>query len=213
MKIPELDLLPLQILPRIEPMKKPLVLGSSSPSRKRLLDRLGVPFSTASPDVDESHLPGESGEALVMRLSEAKARAVAKDFPDALIIGCDQIATLDGEFLGKPLTNDNAIIQLQKCSGKKVVFHGGICVYNPSTDSVQVSIEPTTVSYRVLSESMIQAYLDLEKPYQCAGSIKVEGLGIALMASVVSRDPNALEGLPVIQLINMLANEGWHVLE
>lgn len=186
----------------------PLVLGSTSPFRRELLQRLGLAFETASPDVDEDRLPDESAEALVQRLAQAKARAVAAAHPNALIIGSDQVAVLDEEILGKPGTRDRAIAQLQAASGRTVRFLTGLCLLNSATGAAQVEVVPYTVHFRELDSERIRRYVDLEQPLSCAGSFKSEGLGVALFASMDGSDPSALIGLPLITLVTMLAREG-----
>ena len=189
-----------------------LVLGSSSPFRRQLLDRLGLEYSCDSPEIDESRREGESAEQLVVRLAEAKARAVAAHHPGALVIGSDQVAVLEGEVLGKPGSHDKAFAQLKKASGKAVMFHTGLCLYDSESGEAQVMRVPFTVMFRNLSDAQIEAYLQREQPYNCAGSFKSEGLGIALFTSMEGEDPNALIGLPLIQLITMLEKVGVQVL-
>ncbi len=193
-------------------MSLPLVLASTSPFRRELLGRLGHPFSTAAPATDESPLPGESAEALVVRLAEDKARAVACANPAALIIGSDQVAVIDGVVLGKPGDHARATAQLAAASGKTVVFHTGLCLLNSATGSVQVEHVPFRVQFRTLSAEQIEGYLRAEQPYNCAGSFKSEGLGIALFERLEGDDPNSLIGLPLIRLVRMLENEGVRVI-
>lgn len=190
----------------------PLILASSSPYRRELLARLQLPFSVQSPDIDETPQPGESPEQTALRLAQTKARKVAESFPDALIIGCDQVATLDGLQLGKPLTHENAVRQLRLMRGRSVVFHSALCVYNAATQEIQADVVPYTVKFRDLSDQQIENYLRKEQPYQCAGSAKSEGLGIAVIAAMQGDDPNALIGLPLIRLIDMLASQGIDVI-
>jgi MAF protein len=190
------------------PQPSTLVLGSTSPFRKELLGRLALPFVTASPDIDESHIPGESPEALVKRLARSKAEAVAGDFPEALIIGSDQVACIDGTILGKPGTRERAIEQLSDASGKRITFYTGLCLLNSVTGDAQVLCEPFHVHFRRLERDRIERYLDAEEPYNCAGSFKSEGLGITLFERLEGDDPNALIGLPLIRLVQMLENEG-----
>jgi len=189
-----------------------LVLGSTSPFRKELLARLGLPFETASPRTDEARLPGESAEQLVCRLSEAKARSLAEAFQDALIIGSDQVACVDGEILGKPGDRERAIQQLGRLSGKRVSFFTGLCLYNSATDRARVLCEPFYVHFRRLSPDQIARYVERERPYNCAGSFKSEALGIALFERLEGNDPNALIGLPLIRLVTLLGAEGMEVL-
>ncbi|MEJ2621346.1 MAG: Maf family nucleotide pyrophosphatase [Candidatus Thiodiazotropha sp.] len=190
----------------------PLVLASSSPFRRELLSRLGMGFSTCSPAVDESRREDEQAEALVLRLSQQKAMAVAKTHPKALIIGSDQVATIGGMILGKPGNHENAVSQLTTASGRKVTFYTGLCLYNSQTGQSQTCCEPFHVHFRTLSQSEIENYLLKEQPYNCAGSFKSEGLGISLFESMQGEDPNALIGLPLIRLTTMLRKEGVDIL-
>ena len=191
---------------------KTLVLASTSPFRKELLQRLNIPFETHSPDVDESRLSEESPEQLVYRLAEAKARAVASQRPGALIIGSDQVAVIDGEVLGKPGSHDKAHAQLASASGKRVTFLTGLCLLNSESGKAQTEVVPFSVHFRQLSDEQIDNYLHQEQPYNCAGSFKSEGLGISLFERLEGDDPNALIGLPLIRLIRMLENEGLRVI-
>jgi MAF protein len=188
-----------------------LVLGSASPFRRQLLERIGIAFESASPDIDESRLPGESPDDLVLRLAQEKARAVADAHPHALIIGSDQVACIDGRILGKPGTHDRARSQLLEVSGKRVSFYTGLCLLNTDSGHCQSVCEPFHVHFRRLQPAQIERYLRREKPYNCAGSFKSEGLGIALFDRMEGDDPNALIGLPLIQLISMLAAEGIEI--
>jgi len=189
-----------------------LILGSSSPFRRELLTRLNLPFSVASPDIDESPLTKEKPEETALRLAQAKAMKVAESHADALIIGCDQVATLDGLQLGKPLTHENAVRQLSMMRGRSVIFHSALCLYNSATQHMQAEVVPYMVEFRRVSDVQIENYLRTEQPYNCAGSAKSEGLGIALIAAMHGDDPNALIGLPLIKLISMLQNEGVAVI-
>jgi len=189
-----------------------LVLASTSPYRKALLDRLHVKYECDSPDIDESPLEGESVENMVSRLAQLKAEAVAGKHHEALIIGSDQSAELDGRPLSKPGDFDNAVRQLQNASGKRVVFQTGLCLLNTQTGKSQCAVVPYTVVFRPLTAAMIEYYLKKEEPYNCAGSFKSEGLGIALFEKFEGEDPNALIGLPLIELTRMLENEGFSVL-
>lgn len=189
-----------------------LVLASTSPYRKALLEQLQLKFSCARPEADETPIPGESVEQMVVRLSELKARAVAKDYPDALIIGSDQSAELDGVILTKPGNHENAFKQLKAASGKHITFHTGLCLYNSKTGNVQTSCVPFTVVFRELNDKLIEQYLEKEQPYNCVGSFKSEGLGIALFERFEGDDPNALIGLPLIELNYFLHNEGFEIL-
>lgn len=189
-----------------------LVLASTSTYRRELLSRLKLPFDVASPNVDETPLPGESPSATALRLSVLKANAVASQFPDALIIGSDQVLMLDSEQLGKPGSYENAFMQLKKMQGKAMVFHTALTLFNSKTGRTQTRDIPTVVHIRKLTDAQIEAYLKKEQPYDCAGSAKSESLGIALMERMDSPDPTALIGLPLMTLTNMLMNEGVDVL-
>ena len=189
-----------------------LVLASTSPYRRELLSRLGLPFSVASSDTDESPLPGEAAETLALRLAEAKARAVAPAYPQALIIGSDQVAIANGKIYGKPGTHERAVAQLQELSGQSVNFYTALCLYDSRNDSRQICGVPRQVKFRSLSNSEIENYLAREPAYNCAGSAKSEGLGIALLDSLSGDDPNALVGLPLIALCAMLRQAGMNPL-
>ena len=193
-------------------MPQKLILASTSPYRQELLGRLGLAFEIANPQTDESALPDEHPEALALRLSEAKARAVAAAYPDALIIGSDQVATVDHNIYGKPGTHERAVAQLRALSGKTVNFFTGLCLLNTRTGQADVRGIPTLVTFRDLSDSEIENYLRREPAYNCAGSAKSEGLGIALLQSMQGDDPNALVGLPLIALCDMLRQQGVAVL-
>ena len=188
------------------------VLASTSVYRRELLSHLQIPFSIASPDADETPFAGELPEETAARLAELKARAVKDQFRRALIIGSDQVAVLDGIQLGKPHTHENAIKQLQFMRGKTVVFHTALCLYNNWSGNIQTTVVPYKVRFRNLTDTQIEQYLLKEQPYNCAGSAKTEGLGIALIEKLQGDDPNALIGLPLIELTNMLQNEGVDVL-
>lgn len=192
--------------------KAPLILASTSPFRKELLARLQLPFDTASPEVDETPLVGETPEQTALRLSEAKARAVAQRFPDALIIGSDQVACLDGNIYGKPGTHERAVEQLKAMRGRTVNFYTGLCLLNAATGAIHLRGIPTLVTFRELTDGEIERYLKKEQPYNCAGSAKSEGLGIAVIARMEGNDPNALIGLPLIALCDLLGEEGYSVL-
>ncbi len=189
-----------------------LVLASTSPYRRELLARLGVPFEVAAPDVDETPLPGESPDQTAQRLSVLKARAVAARFPDALIIGSDQVALLEGVQLGKPGSHAKAVAQLRAMRGKTLEFHTALTLLNAGTGSVQTANVPVRLVMRHYSDAQIEAYLRKDQPYNCCGSARSESLGIALIARYETEDPNALVGLPLIKLTEMLANEGLDVL-
>jgi septum formation protein len=185
-----------------------LVLASTSVYRKQLLQKLGLPFETASPDIDESPLDDETPQQLVMRLAEAKAKTIAQQFPDALIIGSDQVAVIGDTILGKPGNFENAVAQLQAAAGKQVDFKTGLCLYNSATRHGKTRCETYSVVFRHLSDEQIKSYVRHEQPYDCAGSFKSEGLGIALFERLMGDDPNTLVGLPLIALIQMLEKEG-----
>ena len=189
-----------------------IVLASTSPFRRELLARLGLPFEIANPEVDETPFVGETPEATALRLSEAKARAVAKRFPDALIIGSDQVACLDGRVFGKPGTHENAVLQLQTMRGRSVNFFTGLCLLNAKTGTARVRGVPTMVTFRHLDDDEIDNYLRKEEPYNCAGSAKSEGLGIAVIARMEGEDPNALVGLPLIALCDLFREEEIRVI-
>ncbi len=189
-------------------MARRLVLASTSPFRRELLARLQIPFDTAAPETDESALPGESPAATAERLAEAKALAVAQRYPGALIIGSDQVAANGSERFGKPGRRENAIAQLRLMRGKEVVFHTGLCLLNTATGRAQVCCIDTHVGFRDLSDAEIDSYLDKEDALNCAGSAKSEGLGISLLSYLRGNDPNALVGLPLIALCDMLRAEG-----
>lgn len=193
-------------------MSVELILASSSPFRRDLLTRLDIPFICCSPDIDESPLANEKPEDTALRLSQEKARKVAAQYPQALIIGCDQVATLDGQQIGKPGTHAKAVRQLQCMRGREVTFHSALCLYNAATGTIQADVVPYVVEFRMLSDAQIENYLHKEQPYNCAGSAKSEGLGIALIARMEGTDPNALIGLPLIRLITMLQNEGLTII-
>ena len=188
------------------------MLASSSPYRRQLLERLGLTFAAASPDIDETPLPLEEPATLVARLAESKARALAARYPQHLIIGSDQAAHLDGTILGKPGGFAAARRQLRACSGRRVEFLTGLCLLDSRTGQAQTLVEPFAVAFRELTDGQIEHYLEREQPYDCAGSFKVEGLGIALFERLDGADPNALIGLPLIQLIRLLEQAGVAVL-
>lgn len=189
-----------------------IVLASTSPFRRELLSRLGLPFEVADPAVDETQWPGETPEETALRLSEAKARAVAQRFPDALIIGSDQVACLDGQIFGKPGDHQNAVRQLKTLRGRSVKFFTGLCLFNARTGKAHVRGVPTLVAFRNLTDQEIENYLTKERPYNCAGSAKSEGLGIAVIAKMEGEDPNALIGLPLIALCDLLRDEAVDIL-
>lgn len=191
---------------------QPLILASSSIYRRELLTHLQIPFTCISPEVDETPLTGEAPEQTALRLAQIKAKKIGNDHSDALVIGCDQVATLDGIQLGKPLNHDNATKQLRMMRGREVTFHSALCLYNATSRSMQAEVVPYLVQFRNLSDAQIESYLVKEQPYHCAGSAKSEGLGIAIIERMVGEDPNALIGLPLIKLVSMLKNEGVNVI-
>jgi septum formation protein len=184
-----------------------IVLASSSPYRRSLLERLCIPFDTASPDVDESPLPGETPEQLVIRLACLKAGAVAKERPSALVVGSDQVAVLGNTVLGKPGNRANALKQLQSMRGHTVSFLTGLCLLNTTTNNCQTDLVRYEVVFREYDDAEIERYLDRDQPYNCAGSFKSEQLGITLMRRMQGEDPTALIGLPLIRLAEMLRQE------
>lgn len=194
-------------------MRSPhIVLASTSPYRRELLSRLSLPFETADPGIDETIQRGESPEDAALRLSQAKARAVADRFPSALVIGSDQVAYRDNELFGKPEAHDKAVEQLRALRGRTIRFYTGLCLLNAKTGRSHLAGVGTDVTFRELSEQEIEEYLHKERPYNCAGSAKSEGLGIALISRMVGEDPNALIGLPLIALCDMLRLEGINPL-
>jgi len=185
-----------------------IVLASTSPYRRALLERLRLPFAVETPDTVETALPGEAASDTALRLAQAKARAVATSFPRALVIGSDQVAELDGKHLGKPGNHGNAVAQLMAMRGKNVLFHTALALLNTASGAMQTANVPTAVQFRLFSEREVERYLELERPYDCAGSAKIEGLGIVLVERVTGEDPSALTGLPLVQLAAMLRKEG-----
>ncbi|TYK66784.1 Maf family protein [Colwellia echini] len=191
---------------------KTLVLGSTSPFRKTILEKLKLPFECAKPNIDETEKLGETPQALVERLAIEKSKAVTALFPNALIIGSDQVAVCEGEILGKPHNFENGVIQLTKFSGKSITFYTGLCVYDSATDKAVSLVEPFIVHFNHLSLTEIENYLKAEQPYNCAGSFKSEGLGICLFKKLEGDDPNTLIGLPLIKLVGLLKEQGVDVL-
>jgi septum formation protein len=189
-----------------------LVLASTSPYRRALLERLGVAFSVAAPAVAEARLPGERADAMAVRLARAKAHAVADAFPSALILGSDQVAECDGQLLGKPGDHERAVAQLRALSGREALFHTAVCAYNAGTRVTVERVVPSRVRFRTLDDALIERYLRKEKPYDCAGSAKAEGLGIALIERIEADDPTALIGLPLIAVVGLLHEQGFDVL-
>lgn len=190
----------------------PVILASSSAARRQCLTQLGIEFQQLSPDIDETPQEGETPAALVERLARAKALALADCYPDHLIIGSDQVCALDQRPVGKPGTLDNARRQLLSCSGRQIRFHTGIAVYDSSQQRLLSGVEPFDVHFRPLTEAQIEGYLQQERPLECAGSFKMEGLGITLFQALNGRDPNALLGLPLIRLCDMLHSLGYDLL-
>ena len=198
--------------PRVPTPSRPVVLGSTSRYRRELLARLHLTFDVASPEVDETPLPGEAPQALARRLALAKARAVAARHPEAAVIGSDQVADLDGEPLGKPGTHERAVLQLQRMRGRTVVFQTAVAVVCQAAGFEQLDLAAVKVRFRDLSDAEIEAYLRAEQPYDCAGSAKSEGLGIALLDAIDNDDPTALVGLPLIRTARMLRAAGVKLL-
>ncbi|MDX7999612.1 septum formation inhibitor Maf [Xenorhabdus sp. Reich] len=190
----------------------PIVLSSTSVYRRQLLEKMGLSFTCASPDIDESPQENESPEQLVMRLSCAKATALQRDYSNHLIIGSDQVCVLDNKITGKPHNFENAFAQLKKSSGKCVTFYTGITLFNSKTGDTDIRCELFYVYFRDLTETEIINYLNKEKPFNCAGSFKSEGLGITLFEKLDGRDPNTLIGLPLITLTKMLIRQGVNPL-
>lgn len=189
-----------------------VVLGSTSPYRRELLSRLRLRFEVAAPEVDETALPGEAPAALARRLALAKARAVATRYPEAAVIGSDQVADLDGQALGKPGSHERAVEQLRRMRGRTVIFHTALAVVCAARGFEQADLAPVRVTFRSYDEDEIEAYLRAEQPYDCAGSARSEGLGIALLEAIDSDDPSALVGLPLIRTARMLRAAGVKIL-
>ena len=194
------------------PSSRRVVLASTSRYRQGLLERLGMPFECADPQIGETALPGEAPAATALRLAEAKARAVAIRFPDSLVIGSDQVASCDGARLDKPGNHANAVRQLTLVSGKTAVFDTAVALLDTKSSRLDARVVPCRVTFRSLSAAQIERYLRLEQPYDCAGSAKAEGLGIALIAGMETEDPTSLVGLPLIALCEMLRDAGFDVL-
>jgi septum formation protein len=190
-----------------------LILASSSPSRKMILNKLHIPYEAISPEIDESLLSNEEVQTHVLRLAKEKALKVASDLSTekqpALIIGCDSVCVLNSAIMSKPETHENAVKQLRASSGKIIYFYSGLALYNTETKSLQQEVVRTEVHFKTLSEEVIESYLQRDKPYHCAGSIQAEGLGIILIDKMIADDPNSLVGLPLIALVNMLEQEGY----
>lgn len=188
--------------------RPPLILASSSTYRRELLSRLGLPFEWMSPDIDETPRAGETPERLVERLAIAKAATIAERARDGLVIGSDQVADHDGKIIGKPASHDDAVSQLEWASGRVVRLYTGLALVNAATGAVQCAVEPFDVTFRALDRDTIERYLAHDRPYNCCGSLRAEGAGISLLRSLRGDDPNALIGLPLIRLCDMLAAEG-----
>ena len=189
-----------------------IVLASTSRYRRELLERLRLPFDVRAPEVDEEALAGETPRSTAIRLAQAKAQTVLARSQSAVVIGSDQVAELDGRPLGKPLTHERALEQLEQMQGRAVVFHTALALAGPGEDDLQVDSVPTTVHFRRLTRAELVRYLEIDQPYDCAGSAKIESLGIALIERVESSDPTALIGLPLIRLTSMLIAAGVPVL-
>jgi len=189
-----------------------LILASSSPYRRELLERLKIPFEVIAPDVDEAPRPGENPSALVERLSIEKAQKIADGKPGTLVIGSDQVAVYNGSIVGKPHSHDKAVEQLRSASGRAVTLYTGLALVNADTQCVQHEVIPYRVTFRTLTDAQIESYLRKEQPYSCAGSVRSEGLGIALLERFEGDDPNTLIGLPLIRLVRMLENEGIEII-
>ena len=189
-----------------------LILGSTSIYRRELLERLNIPFRVEAPDIDETPLKDETPQQLVERLSLEKARSVAENNPGSLVIGSDQVAVHGGKIVGKPHTHDKAMQQLREANGKEIMLYTGLSLVNSDTGEAQTEVIPFQVVFRNLSEQQLESYLHKEQPYHCAGSVKSEGLGIALLERFEGEDPNTLIGLPLIRLIRMLENFGIDVI-
>lgn len=189
-----------------------IVLASTSPYRRELLARLRVPFEITAPGVDEVALSGEAPRDTAVRLSEWKAKAAVASCEGALVIGSDQVAVLDGKSIGKPGSHEVAVLQLRTLRGRCVTFHTAVALLNTTSGAIQVAEVPTEVYFRQCTDDEIENYLALERPYDCTGSARIEGLGVALVERIVSDDPTALIGLPLMQLVTMLRNEGVRIL-
>ncbi|GIU14646.1 nucleoside triphosphate pyrophosphatase [Shewanella sp. MBTL60-007] len=193
-------------------MSTSIVLASTSPFRQQLLKKLALEFDCCSPDVDETPLENESPTELVSRLAKLKAATGAKQKPNSIVIGSDQVAVINNQIIGKPLNRETAIAQLTAASGQSITFYTGLAVHNGITGAVETIVEPFIVHFRSLTHAQICNYVDLEQPYYCAGSFKSEGLGIALFEKLEGKDPNTLIGLPLISLIDLLHRQGVDVL-
>lgn len=193
-------------------MSLKLILASSSPYRRELLERLKIPFEVIAPEVDETPHPGETPEKLVERLAIEKAQKIAGKTRGVLVIGSDQVAVYNGHIVGKPHSHDKAVQQLREASGRTVTLYTGLALINADTQRIQREVIPYRVTFRALTDTQIESYLRKEQPYSCAGSVKSEGLGIALLEKFEGEDPNTLIGLPLIRLVRMLENEGINII-
>lgn len=193
-------------------MQSKIILASSSPYRKQLLDRLHLDYECHSPNIDESIIQGEQARDYVCRLAQAKAQSIAERYPQAVVIGSDQCALLDDEILGKPGSHARALEQLRRAQGKTLVFHTGVCVLNLARRYCAVDDVPFEVEFRNLSDKQLEHYLEVEQPYDCAGSFKAEGYGACLFSALRGDDPNALIGLPLLRLTTMLEQAGIEVV-
>ncbi len=194
------------------PTKKQIILASSSTYRRQLCERLKIQFGVVTPDINESPLDNETPNELVLRLAESKAREVSKSNPKAIIIGSDQIATCDGEIIGKPGSHEKAVEQLTKLTGKKIRFLTSLCVLDAEKNTLEVDVVPYTVYFKELNENMIKKYLQREPAYNCVGAFKSESYGIVLCSKLEGEDPTALIGLPLIRLTQMLENIGFEIV-
>lgn len=192
--------------------KVKIILNSTSPARRALLQRLQIPFTMGIPDVDETPKAGETITELVKRLAIKKAKANSEQYHPALIIGCDQLLFCDGQIIGKPENHEGAVKQLKLASGRTMRSYTALALYNTRTKDCQVVVEPFNIIMRELTDEIIENYLNKEKPYHCAGSLKAEGLGIAMIAKMQGEDPNALSGLPLIKLVDLLSQAGYQVI-
>jgi len=200
------------LLQDLYPVQTQIILASGSPFRKQLLDRLQFDFACIAPDIDETLRPGEDAHSYVCRLAESKARQIAADHPDAIVIGSDQCALLDTKILGKPGSHENALLQLREAQGKSVIFHTGVCVLQLATGFSAIEDVLFEVQFRNLSDRQLEHYLRVEQPYQCAGSFKAEGYGACLFNKMQGDDPTALIGLPLIALTGILERAGVAVV-
>jgi len=189
-----------------------IVLASSSTYRKQLLEQLQLSFEICAPEIDETPRAGESPQHLVERLAVEKAQAVSARYPNSLVIGSDQVAVHDGQIVGKPINHEDAVSQLRAASGKCITLYTGLALVNTSTGNVQSVVEPFRIHFRELDDEQIESYLRKDQPYKCAGSVRSEALGVALFRRFDGDDPNALIGLPLIRLVDLLANEGVQVI-